>query len=200
MNLLTQKQFAELAGVSSPAIGQARKKKRLEHYQGTKEYDTDSPLNRAFLETIPKERLNKPAVIPPKNGEVSPEIGANLGEAITEVQHAHAKKLIEEAELKKQQRIEKELKNAVRRGELVELEKINQSLMMYIDRWHNENERGWKAKYQELKRLIQKVSDGQASDNEVRKIFSDWFMERTHIAKTETVRRLQEITIEQGRK
>ncbi len=200
MNLLNQKQFAKLAGVTTQAVGQARKDKRVEHYQGTKNYDTDSPLNRAFLETIPKERLNKPAIIPPKTGEVQTEtFDKDLGKALTDVQHAQAKKLIEEAELKKQQRIEKELKNAVRRAELLEQDRVNKSLMLYLDRWHNENYRGWKAEYQEFKRLIMKVLDGEISDNEARKRHGDWFLERQQTAKIETVKRLKQISEDQAK-
>lgn len=196
MNRLTQKQFADLAGVSSQAIGKARKNKRVEYYHGTKEYDTDSPLNRAFLQNIPKERLNKPAVIPPKNGEVE-EFGEDLGKALTEVQKAQAKKLVEEAELKKQQRIEKELKNAVRRGELVELKSINESIMTFLDELLNTNKRYFNAAYEKIVR--ETLTKGAKVEGLKQEFLNEMELSADE-AKQIVVKKLKEIQIEQAKK
>ena len=197
MNLITQKQLADLAGVSSPAITKARKKDRLEYYRGTKVYDTDSPLNRAFLETIPKERLNKPAVIP-TNGEVMTDgIGRDLGEALTEVQHAQAKKLIEEAELKKQQRIEKELRNAARRGELVELESINISLMTFLDELLNTNKRYFNAAYDKIVR--ETLTKGEKVEGLKQDFLNEMELSADE-AKQTVVKKLTEIQIDQAKR
>ena len=197
MNLMTKSQFAEHCGKGKSAISNALKQGRLETFQDTGKINPNSPKSQKFLATTHPSQKNTIALA--TSGSVE-EPDQDLRKAGKKVLLAQEKKIIEEAALKEQQRIEKEIKNAVRLGELVEISAINESIMMFIDRWLSENERGFNGKYLEFKRLVLDVEDGKKSDNEVRSIFKDWFLERAHIAKTTTTEKLREIQNEQGRK
>lgn len=200
MTILTKREFAELAGVKVPAIYKAVKAGRLSHYQESNKIDTDSRQAQDYLNNIPTQRqptVNKSLVESATNGETQ-EQDEGLKKAGTKVLNAQAKKIIESAEREKQQRIKLELQNAFARGQMVAIDAIEQSIMLWMDRWLSENERGWNGKYLEFKRLILEVEEGKLSDNEVRQLWKDWFMERAHIAKTSTTEKLRAIQETQG--
>lgn len=194
MNLIIQKELADLVGVSSAAITKARKNNRVEHYKGTKEYDTDSPLNRAFINMIPDERLNKIIKVPSQT--ISPSKNQDLEQAVTNVQEAQAQKTIEEGLLTEQKRIEKEMKNASRRGELVELEKINQFIMTFFDRFINTNKRYFSAIYDEVVRETLVLNEKVPG---LKQKFLNEMEAATDEAKVTTCKLLREIQMEQGK-
>lgn len=208
LNLLTGKALAELAQVAGSAITKARKNDRLRFYQGTQKYDREDPLTRAFLENIPKERLNKPATIP-VNGGVK-DSDKDLVDSLTKSNLSQAKKQLEDAELTKQKRIEKEMKNAVRRSELIELEAIEKSIMTWFDRWLNSNKRGFNGSYDDFMRGAFKLFENEAAKGDERphditrsehkqKWIND-FESWADDGKQESMKRLQEIQISQGKK
>ena len=207
MNLLTQIKFAELAGVSSPAITKARKNNRVEYYQGTKEYDIDSPLNKSFLSTIPKERLNKLVVTEvTKPGEKSEKL-ENASEMVL---LATEKKIIEEAEFKEQQKIEKQLKNAYTLGEHVKIESIETTIMTWFDSWLNTNKRRFNGSFDEFIRMAFMLFENEQgskdpdfkphdlSRSEIKRKWVNDFEKWQHEGNKEATKRLLEIQKEQS--
>jgi hypothetical protein len=193
MNLLTQKQLAVLAGVSSAAITKARKKKRVEHFNGTKNYDIDSPLNKAFLNDLNPNRINSETEIVLPG---TPEQNETLLNQQQKSLDAVAKLAKEKAELTKQNRIKVQLQNAVRRGELIEAEAVEQSLMMFLDRWLNVNKRKFNSYWQELIRNIQSESKPIP---ELKREFLNMLEGAADEAKLSTCEKLEEIKIDQGK-
>jgi hypothetical protein len=197
MNLKSQTAFADLANVHKSSITRAIKKGDLELYAATKKIDADSALSRAYLENPSHQRqtpVNVAQGIIKRNGER--ESSKGLEEATVKAIQASEKKQIEEAELKKQQRIEKELKNAVRRSELVEMEAVETMLMMFLDRWLNTNKRRFNSFFQDLKRDI---LEGKRPDSEIKREYNNEFESWAHDAKTATVKLLREIEIQQAK-
>ncbi len=203
MNLLTKGDFAKLTGVSAPAISKALRKdssgnSRLETFQGTSKIDADAPLSKSYRENIGYQRKNNVPVVPGVPGViVSDESNEDLTKAITKTQLAQVQKIIEAAELTKQKRIEKELKNAVRRGELVEVEAIEQTLMMWIDRWYNTNKRIFSAFFDEMQRTI--LARGENCP-ELKREFLNKLESAADEAKNTTCDKLEEIQIDQGKR
>ncbi len=199
MNLLTKSAFAKLCGVSPAAITKAGYKDkdgnaRLECYKGTSKIDIDSPLSRAFRENIPDQRLNKVVTVP---GEMVPTTESeDLTSAITKVQKAQAQKTIEEAGLKKEQRIERQMKNSVRRADLFESKKVEISLFMFIDRLLNTNKRYFSAAYDEIVR--ETLAKGEKVEGLKQKFLNE-MEESADEAKTTVCDRLDKIGEEQAR-
>ena len=194
MNLITKKELSELAGVDPSTISHALKKKRLETYKGTKEIDLDSPLTKAFLEKIPRQRKNN---VPAVNGKKSLITESDdLEKAVTKVQKAQAQKTIEEAGLKKEQRIDRQMKNAVRRSDLFEAEKVNISIMMFLDRILNNNKRYFSAAYDEIVRETLAKGEKVAG---LKQKFLNQMEESADTAKLTVCDKLREMEKEQAR-
>lgn len=201
MNLLTKGEFAKLVGVSAPAISKALRKdssgnSRLECYRGTEKIDVDCPLSQAFINNISRQRqTNVPSIPNGSDENLRVTTNENLSDAVTKVQLAQAQKIIEEAEFKKQQRVEKELKNAVRRGELIEVKIIKESVMMFIDRWLNTNKRVFSSFFDEMQNKI--LAQGEKCP-ELKREFQNKMEEAAREAKEITCQKLEEIQIKQG--
>jgi hypothetical protein len=196
LNLLTKTEFAAYAGKSAAAVSKAIRNGRLETFQDTGKINPNSAKSQKFAATIGQGQKN---IIPAAtNGSiVEPEDNEGLKDAGKKVLLAQEKKIIEEAGLKEQQRIEKEMKNAVRRGELVEIEAIEKMIALYLDRWLNTNKRRFNANFDQLKRNL---LDESKTDHEVKRELNNLFESWSHEAKTKTVEFLRTIQIEQGRK
>jgi hypothetical protein len=197
MNLVTQAEFARQAGINKSNVTRAIQKGKLENFPGTKKIDMDAELTRAYLNNPSENRKLAVSIsqgIIRRNGEGEPD--KDLAKATTNALKAQEKKTIEEAELKRQQRIEKELKNAVRRSELVEMESVETMIMMFFDRWLNTNKRRFNAFFTELKRDI---LEGKRPDSEIKREYNNEFEEWAHDAKEETVKLLNEIEEQQAK-
>jgi hypothetical protein len=190
VNLLTQKQFAELAKISSTAVTKARKKGRCEHYNGTVKYNVDAPLNQAFLNDLNPARIK----------EVQRDIIVSPDEELLDIQKKNLKagdKLQrEKAELTKQQRIKVELQNAVRRSELLEYSLVDKYIFLYLDRLHSNLERMTGAYFDDLVRKVQ--ADGPQPEH--KQEWKDLSKTAIHEAKQKIMELLEEITKEQAKK
>jgi hypothetical protein len=206
-----------LAGVSKKTVSVALnpkdgKEPRLDYYNGTRKINVNSVKARAFLENIHPSR-GKPANIEliTKNSQASPEKTEELTDAIIGAHNAQTEKTIEEARLKQQQRIEKELKNAVRRGELIELEAVNQMIMTWFDRWLQANKRGFNSSFDGFMRDAFRVFENERNADKkdfnphevtragLKRRYSNLFESWADDGKEESIKRLQEIQIEQAK-
>jgi transcriptional regulator with XRE-family HTH domain len=219
LKLLNQTEFAKLAGVSKMAISKALnpkngKEPKLDYYNGTKKIDADSVKARSYLENIPPVRLThkidvRKAV--PQNIEGLPAT-EEFGKALTKTQKAQAQKIIEEAELKKQMRIEKEMKNAVRRSELIELGAVNTVIMTWFDRWLHANKRGFNASFDEFLRDAFKIFENDQNEGKkdfkahavtrstLKRKWSNLFETWADDGKEASIKKLEQIKIEQAKK
>lgn len=150
MNLLTKTAFAKWAGKSGAAVSKALKKGRLETFQDTGMINAGSPKSQEFAKTIGKGQKNLPVV--PSGEIMQPDDSGDLTNVSIEVSKAHEKKLTEEAGFKEQQRIEKEMKNQYRRGQLVALKAIEETIMLFFDKQLNINKRYFSAGYDRIVR------------------------------------------------
>jgi hypothetical protein len=218
MSLLTAAEFSRLASVSQKTISIALKPKngrepRLDYCNGSRKIDTNSVKARAFLENVPRQRLtNKIDArnVVPQSVATAPT-SEEFEEALTDTQKAQAKKIIEEAELKKQQRIEKELKNAVRRGELIVVKVVDQMIMTWFDRWLHANKRGFNSSFDGFMRDAFKVFENdQNADkkdfkthsvtrSELKRRWSNLFEEWADDGKRASIKKLKEIQTEQAK-
>ena len=216
MSFLSAAEFSRLAGVTQMAISKALnpkdgKEPRLDYYKGSKKIDTDSVKARAFLDNINPNRGGAKAVAPISLSSPSATASEGLTQALTRTQENQAKKLAEEAELKKQQRIEKELKNAVRRGELIELAAVNQMIMVWFDRWLQSNKRGFNASFDDFLRAAFLIFENDRNANsknfkphpvtrpELKRKWSNLFESWADDGKGKSINRLDEIQIEQAK-
>lgn len=215
MKLMTAAAFSRLAAVSKSAISQALKppdgsEPRLDYCNGSRKIDADSVKSRAFLENINPNRgglsvrVRDPAA-------VTRETGEELEHALIGAQEAQAQKIIETAELTKQKRIAEQMKNAVRRGELIELQVVDQMIMTWFDRWLNANKRGFNGNFDEFLREAFKIFENDK--NEGRKDFKAHAVTRSTLkrkwsnlfetwaddGKQESVKRLKQIQIDQAK-
>lgn len=204
MNLFSKKDFALYAGKSAAAVSKALRTGRLETYKDTNEINANTQKSQAFKATIGQGQKN---IIPSAtNGSVE-QPDEDLVKAGEKVLLATEKKTIEEAEYKKQQRIEKEMKNAVRRGELLEEKLVNESIMTFFDRWLNSNKRGWLAFFDDFMRHAFQIFENETSDTdhkmtrpELRQKAMNTLESWAHEGKEESVKRVKLIQIEQGKK
>lgn len=195
MNLLIKAAFAKWAGKSAPAVTKALKKGRLELYKDTDMINTGSPKSQAFKTKIGHGQKNIIATVPAEESET--ESGEDLKDAGKKVLGAQQKKLKEEGGYKKQQRIEKELKNAYTRGRLIAEDAIEKSIMMFLDRWLTTNKRVFSAMYDDMQRTILAAGEKQP---ELKRNFLNQLEGAADEAKTKTVELLREIQIDQGRR
>lgn len=198
MNLITKKEIAQLAGVSAPAISKAIKDGRLECYQGSKQIDTDSPLARAYLNNIPLQRQNNVPSLPGQQ-QANVDSGPNnddLTQAVIKVQNAEALNKVEAAEFKRQQRIEKEMKNAVRRSDLLNYKKVDQYIFLYLDKLHSNLER---LATSVLDDMSEKILESGSVRPEHRQIWKDAVKKSIHESVEQVKKRLKEIMDDQAR-
>lgn len=193
MNLLIKAAFAKWAGKSAPAVTKALKKGRLELYKDTDMINTGSPKSQAFKTKIGHGQKNIIATVT----ETGTESDEDLKKAGKKVLGAQQKKLGEEGEFKKQQRIEKELKNAYTRGRLIAEDAIEKSMMMFLDRWLTTNKRVFSAMYDDMQRTILAAGEKQP---ELKRNFLNQLEGAADEAKTKTVEILRDIQIDQGQR
>lgn len=210
MNLLTKSQFAKECGKDPSAISHALRKGKLEEFQDTGKINPNSPLSQKFKVTVGKGQ--KDLITGITGVTVETESSEDLTKAAVSVALAQEQKIIEEAELKKQQRIDKELKNAYTRGELVSLEAINQSIMMFWDRQLSTMKRGFNANFDNLKRQFLQLFENEQNQNddnftqhnvsssEIKRELNNLFESWIHEGKETSCEKLKEIQIDQGRK
>ncbi len=197
MNLQTQTEFSKLAGVSKMAISKAIKAETLRYFPGTKKIDPGDALSQAYLNnpSISRISANKAKNLPAQGEPV--QQSDDVEQTIVDVNKAQIQKIIEEAELKRQQRIKVQLQNATRRGELVELKAIEKLIMMFYDRWLNTNKRRFNGKFDELKRDLDK---GEKSDAEIKRDLNNSFENWANEAKETSCELLIQIQEGQGKK
>ena len=218
MELLNAAEFARLAGVSQKTISIALNPKggletRLDYYNGTRKIDPKSVKARAFLENIPRQRNTlERSVNVATEQQPSTEKFEDLTDAQITAFNAQSKKAIEEAKLKREQRIEKQLKNAVRRGELIELDAVNQMIMTWFDRWLQSNKRGFNGNFDGFLRDVFKLFENDMNADkkdfkkheitkaELKKRWSDTFEAYADNGKQKTLKYLGEIQEEQARR
>lgn len=215
MNLLTAAAFSRLAGVSEKTISIALnpkdgKEPRLDYCSGSRKIDTASVKARAFLNDINPSRGGLSARVPGVDC-VTPETGEDLTQALINTQEAQSQKIIETAELTKQKRIEAEMKNAVRRGELIEFQIVNQMIMTWFDRWLQNNKRGFNGSFDEFLREAFKVFENDQSEGEkdfkmhpvtrstLKRKWADSFEAWADDGKRASVKKLEQIQIAQAK-
>lgn len=211
-----QTEFAAFVGTSRNAISKAINPKngkpaRLKYWQGRKEIYINDPLTQAFINNVPKERLFKPGNLPATGETIQP---GNKSESMEEAEKgvllAQDKKLVEEAEFKKQQRIEKQLKNAVLMGQQVKIESINTLIMVYFDQWLNTCKRRFNGSVDEFLRMAFKIFENEQGSKdpdfkphdisraEIKRKWATSFEKWQHEGNKESMKRLLEIQKEQG--
>lgn len=200
LNLKTQTKLADLAGVHRSSVTRALQSDppKLKLYNGTKKIWVDDPLTQAWLNDINPNRLNKlhsslvvPEVIDPANKPKS-----FVPDVTPEIQN-FAEKYAKERALKEEQvRIEKEMNNSVRRGDLLEQSAVNTSLMMLIDQVFNNIDRYAANHYDEMQRKV--LALGKES-TELKREFQNDIMKMKHEAKEEVCKKMEEIAEEQAR-
>lgn len=202
MNLKTKTEIAKLAGKSLPAVSKALRQNRLELFKNTNQINFDSPKTQAFINTIVQGQKN----IIPQVQESNVEPDPDLKKAGEKVLTAQAKKIIEEAGLKEQQRIEREIKNAVSLGQLVRVESVDSMIMVWFDAWGNTCKRRFNGSVDEFMRMAFQVfeneSKGTMHDMSRAKIKRDWansFEKWQHEGNQEAMRRLTEIQEDQAK-
>jgi len=200
MRLVSKAKFAKMAGVSKPAISKALRpdkngSSRLETYAETGKIDADSALSQAYLKNAPDQRLYAVKSSVPSDQPV--EQSRTITNAVTEVQKAQRKRLDVDRKLKEDQHLLLEWKIVKQRGEYVSFESINKTIMVFLDRWLSENERGFAAKFDEIDRDLR---SGNKERLKIKQDFIDWLRERAHIAKTKTCEQLREMAKEQSKK
>lgn len=212
MQLLTKSQFAKHCGKDPSAISHALRKGKLETFQETGKINPNSPLSQKFKATVGKGQKDLITGITGINGEIEPGSSKDLTKAAVGVVLAQEQKIIEEAELKKEQRIDKQLKNAYTRGELVSIEAINQTIMTWFDRWLSSNKRGWNGSFDEFMRGAFKIFENEVKANdpdftpheitrpEHKQKWINRFESWADDGKKTSVEKLKEIQIEQGKK
>lgn len=149
---MTISAFAKQNKVSRQAIDQAIEKGQIETHDVKrngvmrKHIDPDHPKNRAYCDNanIGKRLARKPLQINAESSQVLPVKSDNVGENAEPVQDGDAnlpiRYTIANVRLKEQQAEAMALKNAVRRGELLEREKTY-ILFMHLDKLHSNLER-----------------------------------------------------------
>jgi hypothetical protein len=218
MELVTAAEFSRLAGVSQMAISKALnpkngKEPRLDYYKRTKKIDVQSVKAQAFLSNLdPRRGVGRNVATVIDHDTVDDDKKNDLTDALINAQNAGADKTVEEARLKKEQRIERQLKNAVRRGELIELEAVNQMIMTWFDRWLQANKRGFSGNFDGFLRDAFKLFENDLNadkkdfklhditKSKLKKRWSDSFESWADDGKQETIKYLKKIQENQARK
>jgi hypothetical protein len=147
MELLTQAELSRESGKSKQAISKALKEGRLDYFQDTRKINRNSPKTQKFLVTVGQGQKN---IVQGVTGGTVQEPDEETKDAAKKVLLAQEKKIIEEADFKEQQKIEKQIKNAVRTGELIESDLIDKYQMVFIDRIFNQMDREFSALFDEI--------------------------------------------------
>jgi hypothetical protein len=197
MNLLTKAEFARKCGKSKTAVSRALNSGRLETYQDTDKINPGSPKSQKFAGTIGRGQKGVAIGVVGQASEPDPRTEKELADAGKKVLLAQEKKIIEEAHLKEQQRIEKQMKNATRRGELLEADLVQKYLMTFLDRLLNTNKRVFSANYDAIVRDVLAAGEKPAG---LKQSFLNAMEQAADDAKTKTVELLRKIQIEQGKK
>jgi len=200
MNLVSKAKFARMAGVSKPAITKALRpdkngSARLETYAETGKIDADSAIAQAYLKNPSDQRLQAVKSGVPSGQPVKQSKA--ITNAITKVQDAQKKRLDVDRKLKEDQHLLLEWKICKQRGEYVSFESVNKMIMVFLDRWLSENERGFAAKFDEIERDL---TTGNKERIKIKQEFVDWLRERAHIAKIAACDQLREIAKKQSQK
>lgn len=198
MNLKTKSQFAAECGKHPSAISHALRKGKLETFQDTGKINPNSALSQKFKATVGKGQKDLITGITGIDVEIDDDNGDNkdFKKEALEIARAQKQKVIEEGALKAETRKEKQLKNAYRRSEVVLLDAINQSIMMYIDHWYNTNKRVFSASYDEMERKILAAGERQP---DLKREFLNKLENAADTAKNECCDRLNEIGKEQAK-
>lgn len=191
-DLKTKSEIAAMAGKSPAAVSKAIKKGRLEVFGDTGLINVRSPKTIRFIgDRGPGQSL--PAKI---NGDSVSKSDDDFTQVLIDREKEQAKKIKEDAELTKQKRIEKEMKNAVKRSELYESDLVNRYLMTLLDRQRNANRREFAANFDVLKRDLR---EGVKSDNEIKRkymnLFDSWHFDAVH----EVEKEMQELDEQQAK-
>lgn len=197
IELITQKELSEIAGVSRAAISRQVKIGKLELFNGSKKINLNGPLTQAYLNNLSPGRLkklNESLQLQTYNGGQPKK--SFIPEVTEEIQNFAEKYAKERADKEEQARIKLELDNTVRRGDLVELSAIESSLMMFIDRWLNINKRKFASGYDELER---KLLAKQERQPDLKREFLNMLEQCADEAKNEVCDKLEAIQITQAR-
>jgi len=195
VQLIQKSKLAQLAGVSKAAITKALKNDRLKEYNGTGEIDLHSPLTKAFLKQIPKERLqgkNLTKYVEQQSGGVlSPEILETLKDANT----AEAVLKTEKAKREKEARIKLQQQNTVRRADLFTRDSV-MTLMLYIDKLHNNLRRLSGGFFDEMQQKI--LATGKPTPD-LKQRWNDEIENTIDTAKNDVADLIEQIEIDQSR-
>jgi hypothetical protein len=197
MNLLTKAEFAANCGKSKAAVSKALRDGRLDVYQDTGKINPGSPKSQKFAGTIGRGQKGVAIGVVGQASDPDPRTEKEFAEAAIKFANAQEQKTIEDAEFTKQKRIEKQMKNATRRGELLEADLVQKYLMTFLDRLLNTNKRVFSANYDAIVRDVLAAGEKPAG---LKQSFLNAMEQAADDAKTKTVELLRKIQIEQGRK
>ena len=169
MNLVRKSELARLAGKGKSAVSNAIKEGRLIQDENGR-INLSAPKTIKFLNS-PSEKGLPPAV------SVSDD-DPDIKDAVISAARSQEKKQLEDAELTRQKRIEKEMKNATMRGELMKTELVNQYLMTFLDRVRNKNKRDFSSMFDQIWEESQaEKREKVAVKRECVLLFDEWYYE-----------------------
>ena len=198
MKLMFQNKFAELAGISAPAVSKAIREKRLECYHGTKKINRDCPLSKAFLNNISPQRMSSALEKNIKASDITypgEESADNEGsdDVSQETKEDYGK---QRTKLSKEQTIKLKLQNAQTRGELMQDSLVEEYLFLYLDKLHSTLDRMGSAALTDIGRKILTAGDIKP---EHRQAWKDLVKGVVHGAKLEIMERLDDVkTLQAG--